>query len=101
MRKKKKAEDLEKFKDDYNHRVKKSEQKKKAEDLKKFKDNHNHRVKKNEQNKKADNPESFQRHLRERVRKSRSMIDVDDRLQRFRNRVKYGPIFVCSCCHQI
>ena len=95
-----KAEDLEKFKHNHNQRVKKNEQKKKDEDFEKFKHKHNQRVKKNEQKKKADNPESFQENLKERKRKSRSMTDVDDRLKRFRNRVKYGPIFVCSCCHQ-
>ena len=28
------------------------------------------------------------------------MVCADERLQKFRKRVLYGPIFICSCCHQ-
>ena len=27
-------------------------------------------------------------------------VSADQRLNKFRRRVRYGPIFICSCCHQ-
>ena len=28
------------------------------------------------------------------------MVDADKRLRNFKSRVKFGPIFICTCCHQ-
>ena len=32
--------------------------------------------------------------------KSNNNVSPNQRLTKFRKRVQYGPIFVCSCCHQ-
>ena len=97
---KKKTEDPEEFKKIQNDRVKKSEQKKKAEDPEEFKKNQNDRIKKSEQIKKVEDHERYIEDLKGRVRKSRNMVTADDRLMKFRKKIQYGPIFICTCCHQ-
>ena len=37
---------------------------------------------------------------RQRKAKSSSNVTADKRLLNFRKRIQYGPIFVCSSCHQ-
>ena len=45
-------------------------------------------------------PKGFQEKINERKTKSVNSLSADQRILRFRNKVRYGPIFVCSCCHQ-
>ena len=49
---------------------------------------------------KARDLEGFKENLRERKIKSNSNVSANQRLANFRKKVQYGPIFVCSCCHQ-
>ena len=97
---KKKAENPDKFKEDKNDRTKKYEQQKKAKNPDKFKEEQHDRKKKSEQQKKAEDPDKFKENLRERKVKSRNMVNANDRLLKFRKKIQYGPIFVCTSCHQ-
>ena len=38
--------------------------------------------------------------MRDRKRKSENNISADQRIEKFKTKVMYGPIFVCSCCQQ-
>ena len=49
---------------------------------------------------KAEDPEGFKENVRQRKEKSYSKLTPQKRLLNFRRRVQYGPIFVCSSCHQ-
>ena len=65
-----------------------------------FKENHNKRVKENEERKKDADPKGFKEYVRQRKENSNKNISACKRLQNFRRRVQFGPIFICSCCHQ-
>ena len=95
-----KVEDPKGFRDNMNKRIKKYKEKKKAEDPKAFRDSMNKRIKKHEEKKKARDPVGFRANIAERKMKSNLNVDSQQRLRKFQNRVLYGPIFVCSCCHQ-
>ena len=48
---------------------------------------------------------SFQLHIKwnltfKRKENSSKNVSACKRLQNFRRRVQFGPIFICSCCHQ-
>ena len=96
---KKKNEDLQGFRDSNNIRVSKYGKKKKDEDLEMFREKLNSKVKKTEQKKKKDDLVSFRENARNRKVTSRSMVDAEDRLRKFRERIRFGPIFICTCFH--
>ena len=96
----KRAENIEKFKADANRRQKSRQCKRKAEDSEGFKEKANESKKKHEDMKKAKDMKSFKENMRQRKMKSENIRTAEQRLKRFLNRVRYGPIFVCSCCHQ-
>ena len=95
-----KGEDPESFRDNHKRRVRKNEAKLKSEDLKSFRDNHNQRVKKNEAKQKTENPNVFKEKSRQRKERSNNNVTPCKRLLNFRRKVQFGPIFICSCCHQ-
>ena len=98
---KKKAEDLKKFNEDARKSVAKHEAKKKAEDLKKFKDDAKKRKSEHEAKKKAEDIGQFKENAKERRAKSDRNITGKKRIQNFKKKkVQFGPIFVCSSCHQ-
>ena len=76
------------------------EAKKKVEDLDKFNEDSKKRKAQHEAKKKAENYEKFKESTRERRAKSDRNISAKRRIQRFKKKVQFGPIFVCSCCHQ-
>ena len=96
----KKGADHQSFKENHKKSVKESESRKKAEDLKAFKENHKKRVKESEARKKAQNPQDFNKNTRERKLKSDNNVSASKRLINFRRKTKFGPIFICSSCHQ-
>ena len=95
-----KAENPKEFKENVNKRKQKQEKRQKEEDPIGFRENHNKRVKKNEERQKAENPKEFKERARQRKEKSSKNINACKRLQNFRRRVQFGPIFICSSCHQ-
>ena len=97
---KKKAEDIDKFREKANKRKHEQEARQKAEDIDKFKENANKRKSKQEAKQRAEDLENFKANMRERKLNSNSNVSATQRLERFRKKVQYGPIFVCSCCHQ-
>ena len=64
-----------------------------------FREKLNSKVKKTEQKKKKDDLVSFRENARNRKVTSRSMVDAEDRLRKFRERIRFGPIFICTCFH--
>ena len=42
----------------------------------------------------------FKENAKERRAKSDRNITAKKRIQNFKKKVQFGPIFVCSCCHQ-
>ena len=96
----KKEADPQGFKENLNKRVKKVEERKKKEDPQAFRENHNKRVKKNEEKKKEEDPKGFKEQIRQRKDNSNKNVSACKRLQNFRRRIQFGPIFVCSSCHQ-
>ena len=96
----KKQEDPKGFKDNVNKRKAKQEKRQKEKDPVGFKENLNKRVKKIEDRKKKEDPKGFKEHMRQRKEKSNKNVSACKRLQNFRRRVQFGPIFICSCCHQ-
>ena len=97
---KQKDEDPKGFKENANKRKRKHDNRKRAEDPKGFKENENRRKREHDSKKKNIDPDGFRDNLRERRCKSDNNFSAAQRLAKFRRRVKYGPIFVCSCCHQ-
>ena len=119
----KKTEDEGKFRKNANERKRKQEEKQKAEDEEKFRRNANERIRKHQQKQKTEDEVKFRRKANENIRKTEtkkrgkdlrrfkedtclrrrnadSNVSADKRIANFRKRVKYGPIFVCSSCHQ-
>ena len=96
----KKSEDPKAFKDNQNKNVKECESRKKAEDLKAFQDNHKKRNKESDARKKSEDPKAFKENARQRKLKSNNNVSASKRLINFRRKTKYGPIFICSSCHQ-
>ena len=97
---KKKTEDLEKFKTDAKKRKDDYEAKKKAEDSEKFKNDAKKRKAQHEARKKADDLEKFRNDARRRKATYNSNVCAEKRIAKFKKKVQFGPIFVCSCCHQ-
>ena len=99
-----KQTDLESFQKDHKKRQKKSDQKAKQKDLESFQTDQRNRQKKADQKAKEEDEESFLTDLRMRRKKaydkSKRMVDASKRLQKFNNANRFGPVFVCSCCHQ-
>ena len=79
--------------------MKEFEARKKEQDPKGFKDNLRKRVKECEARKKVEDSRGFKENATKRKEKSDSNVSASIRLQNFKRRVKYGPIFICSCCH--
>ena len=96
----KKKEDPEGFKAKVNERKKKQETKEKVEDLKSFKEKRNKKKRAHNVKKKNEDPEKFKAKGNEWKRKSSNNVNAAQRLIRFKQKVQYGPIFVCSCCEQ-
>ena len=92
--------DKDKFRKNANERERKHEEKRKAEDKEGFRKDANKRKRKLEAQQKNQDPKKFKENVCQRRRKSDSNISADKRIGSFRKRVQYGPIFVCSSCHQ-
>ena len=97
---KKKAEDPEGFNEMVKKSKKEYEEKKRDEDLQGFNEKANKRKRAYDEKKKEEDPEEFKENLRKRKQKSDNAVRASQRLAKFKRRIRYGPIFVCSCCHQ-
>ena len=97
---KKRSEDMKKYKADENQRQIIRQMKRKAEDPDKFRENAKKHQKKYEHIMRTRDITGFKENIKDRKRKSDNNIGADQRICRFRNKVLYGPIFLCSCCHQ-
>ena len=58
------------------------------------------KISKHEAKKRAEDLESFKENMIQRKMDSNNNVSANQRLTKFRKKVQYGPIFVCSCCHQ-
>ena len=73
---------------------------KKAEDPIEFRNKVNEKKRNYEARQRAENPQGFKDKVNQKKRLQEERQTADQRLAKFNRRVQYGPIFVCSSCHQ-
>ena len=101
---KNKAENKELFLKGHAKRRKQCDQKKKAENEELFLKEHAKRQKQCDQKKKAENEELFFKEQTERRnkcdQKKKQSIGADERLNKFKQAIRFGPTYVCRCCER-